>query len=478
MDDHNDLDIKILIEKYEQMRYMGKSMYLDPDEFAMLADYYNDFGDISEAEYIIEIALQMHPGSTQLMIIKAKILVVSEKYQEAYDYLSIIGEDDGDVEYLLVKIECLLHLDKDDEADSFLDTILAGDGLAEEELYTFLSEVGYLYNDVDRYKKAILLLEVALKIDNSDSELLVDLSYGYEMLNDFEKAIEVNNLILDVNPYSFDGWVNLGKLHSMIKEYDKAIEAFDFALTISDDEVNVLKMKALTLYLNDNVAEAVRIFRECLENSPEDATLYESLLEGYEVMELYDEMLDVIDQKEERFGSKGVVLQRAHVYLIQERYEEAQEVFEEIPEEDKNNFDYYILEGELAIYNEDFETADMAYMLAMMDSADDEMVIDKLANINLELEKYEKAAEYLEQLLLLNPDYPTAKARLAFLRFEIGAKEPFDEIMSQFTDSELRALLSLLSTQDIDYSEYDREKMLIRLNEAREKRVLFKNIKY
>ena len=51
--DDNELDIKELIHRYEQMRYMGKSIYFDPDEFAALADYYNDFGDISEAEYII-----------------------------------------------------------------------------------------------------------------------------------------------------------------------------------------------------------------------------------------------------------------------------------------------------------------------------------------------------------------------------------------------------------------------------------------
>lgn len=96
----------------------------------------------------------------------------------------------------------------------------------------------------------------------------------------------------------------------------------------------------------------------------------------------------------------------------------------------------------------------------------------------MEQDKYEKAAEFLEQLLALNPDFPTAKARLAFLRFEIGAKEPFDEIMNQFSDNELRALLSLLSSQDIDYTEYDRKQLLTRLNEARENRVLFKNIKY
>ena len=476
--DNNDIDITDLIQKYEQMRYMGKSLYFDADEFALLADYYNDFGDSSEAEHIVEIGLSMHPVSPQLMIIRAKILVIDEEYQKAYDYLMGIGEDDSNLDYLLVKMECLLNLDRIDEADAILDNELKGD-IFDEDLYTFVTEVAYLYNDIDKYEKAIMLLETVLKVDNTNEELLVDLSYAYEMLNNFDKAIELNNTILDLDPYSFDGWVNLGKLYSMQQQYDKAIEAFDFALTINDDEVNVLKMKALSLYLNDNAEEAVRVFKECLNNSPDDESLYDSLLEGYEVMERYDEMLEVIAQKEERFGSEGIMLQRAHIYIDQDKYDEAQEVFDKISDEEKDTFDYYTLEGELAIYNNDFEKAETSFMLALLDSPDDELVIDKLANISLEQGKYEKSAEYLEQLLVLNPDFPSAKARLAFIRFEIGTKEPFDEIMEQFTDDELRALLSLFtSNEETDYSVLDRETLLIRLNEARENRVLFKNIKY
>ncbi len=457
---------------------MGKSIYFDPDEFAILADYYNDFGDISEAEHIVKSGLEIHPMSSQLMIVNAKLLAGNMQYQEAYDYLLGIAEDENNIDYLLVKIECLLNLDQLEQANEVLDSVLQGTEVTDEDLYTFLTEVGYLYNDVELYDVAILLLEKACEVDNEDLDILIDLSFAYEMLDNFEKAIGINNSILDINPYSFDGWVNLGKLHSMTQDYEKSLEAFDFALTIDDSDVNVLKMKALTLYLNDNVEEAVRIFRECLDNSPDDDSLYDSLLEGYEVMEQYDVMLELIAEKESKFGPEGILMKRAHIYLSQDKYEEAQEVFEKVPNNEKDTLEYYILEGELAIYNEDFATAEKAYMLAIIASPDDEMIVDKLANISMDLDKYEKAAEYLEQLMLLNPDFPSAKARLAFLRFEIGAKEPFDEIMSQFSDHELRALLTLLSSQDIDYDNYDREKMLIRLNEARENRVLFKNIKY
>lgn len=454
--DDNELDIKELIHRYEQMRYMGKSIYFDPDEFAILADYYNDFGDISEAEHIVKSGLEIHPMSSQLMIVNAKLLAGNMQYQEAYDYLLGIAEDENNIDYLLVKIECLLNLDQLEQANEVLDSVLQGTEVTDEDLYTFLTEVGYLYNDVELYDVAILLLEKACEVDNEDLDVLINLSFAYEMLDNFEKAIGINNSILDINPYSFDGWVNLGKLHSMTQDYEKSLEAFDFALTIDDSDVNVLKMKALTLYLNDNVEEAVRIFRECLDNSPDDDSLYDSLLEGYEVMEQYDVMLELIAEKESKFGPEGILMKRAHIYLSQDKYEEAQEVFEKVPNNEKDTLEYYILEGELAIYNEDFATAEKAYMLAIIASPDDEMIVDKLANISMDLDKYEKAAEYLEQLMLLNPDFPSAKARLAFLRFEIGAKEPFDEIMSQL-DHELRALLTLLSSQDIDYDNYDRE---------------------
>lgn len=478
MNNNNEIDITELIQKYEQMRYSGTNVYFDSDEFALLADYYNEFGDTAEAEYILEIGLNIHPSSSQLMIIKAKVFLIEEKYQEAYNYLVAIADDDLNVDYLLAKLESLLYLNRFDEADNLLSTTLKSD-MHNEDLYTFVTEAAYLFNDVDKHNIAIELLETALKVDSTNIDVLIDLSFAYEMISDFDKAIEINNSVLDQDPFSFDAWVNIGKLYSIQQQYDKAIEAFDFALTLNESEVGVLKMKALSLYLNDNTAEAVCIFKECLENYPDDETLYDSLLEGYEVMEQYDEMLEVIDKKEKRFGSEGILLLKAHVYLNQEKYDKAQEIFEQISDKDKNSFDYFVLEGELAIHNKDLSTAETAYMLAMLDSPEDEIVIDKLSNISLEQGKNEKAAEYLEQLLVLNPDFPTAKARLAFVRFEIGAKEPFDEILSQFSDDELRALLNLVTNNEsADYSSLNRDDIIRRLNEARENRVLFRNSKY
>ncbi|MFA7582119.1 MAG: tetratricopeptide repeat protein [Proteiniphilum sp.] len=475
--DDNELDITSLVEKYEQMRARGKKIYFDADEFALLAEYYNAGGDNEEAEELISEGLKMHPGSPELMLLKVKTLVFAEMYEEALEYMRQISEE-GDVELPLLKIESLLHTDRYAEADSLINQTLEQE-LSVEDLYYFITETGYLLNDVDKFDRAIAFLEESMKIDESNADAIVDLAYAYEMKGNLDKAVEYNNLLLDIDPYSYDGWVNIGKLYSMNGDYDKAIDAFDFALTINDGDNGLLKMKAMALYLNDNASEAIAIFEECLQQSPDDESLYDSLLEAYDVMEQYEEMMKLIDKKEALFGSKGILAKRAFVYINMGELEKAETLFAQIPDPEKDTLDYYMLEGELAFQHDNYMEAEVAYMKAALISEGNEDIIDRLVNISVAQEKYEQAAEYLEELLAIDPDFPSAKSRLAFIRFEIGSKEPFDEIMAQFSDEELRSLLGLImGNEEDDFAGFSREKILIRLNEARENRVLFKNIKY
>ncbi|MDR0422039.1 MAG: tetratricopeptide repeat protein [Proteiniphilum sp.] len=475
----NELNIDLLIEKYEQMHMLGRKIYFDADEFAALAEYYNAEGDTHEAEKLIREGLEMHPGSSELMLLKARMLVYSEMYREALDYMKGIPESE-EVDLSLLKIEAMLHLGNRTDADRLINDMLDRE-LPPDDSYFFITELGFMLNDMDFYNRAIPLLEESMSFNNSNSEVIVDLAYAYEKKGDLDKAIEYSNLLLDIDPYSFEGWANAGKLYSMNGQHDKAIDAFDFALTINGDDLTVLKMKALSLCLNDNLEASIALFEECLQKTPDDEGIYESLLEAYMVLEQYDRMMALIDRKEEALGSEGITIKRAFVYFYKEDYEQARELFSMIPEYERDTLDYFMLEGEMAFLDEDFAVAEKAYMKAALLSKDNEDVLDRLANTSVAQGKYEQAAGYLEVLLKLDPDFPTAKSRLAFIRFEIGSKEPFDEIMEEFSDQELIDLLNLIigtKDKDSDPSEHSREKILIRLNEARENRVLFKNIKY
>ncbi len=477
MNNNGGADIQALIHKYENMLISGKKVYFDADEFEVLADYYLSIGDNEYADNIIDEGLRIHPDNPSLMILKSKSLLSIELYEEALSYVASFSEE-GDIDLALIKIEALLNLEEIEEANKLINKTIASN-LSIEDFYTFITELGFIMNDISFFDKAIYFLEQSLKIEDLNNDVLIELAFSYEMKSDYAKAIEYTNILLDMNPYSYEGWVNLGKLHSLNEDYGKAVEAFDFASTINEGDITALKMKAISLFLNDNTAEAINTFKECILLNPDDETIYDSIIEGYESLEQYDDMIKFIDLREDRFGPRGIMIKRAYVELQRDNLAAAWNYFNSIADDEKEIIEYFLLEAELNFTSGNLKESEAAYIKAALISEDDVDIIDRLANVSVAQEKYEQAAEYLEQLLDLDPEFPTAKARLAFIRFEIGVKEPFDELMSQFSDLELRNLMYFISgDEEKDYSDYSRETMLIRLNEARENRILFKNIKY
>lgn len=482
--DNKHINIPELIKKYEQMRYMNKAFYFDADEFRFIANYYIKKKDTLEAEHVVDLGLEMHPYSSHLMVAKAKILVASKKYEVAYNYLLSIAEDETNVDLLILKFKCLIKLNRTVEANSYLEYILGGE-LDGKDYYTFVKEAGYLFSDADMFETAITLLEKAVEVDNTNMDVLLELAYAYEMDDNIEKAIETTNAIIDLNPYSFEAWVSLGRLYLYNFEHELSIEAYDFALAIKESDVDVLKLKAITYSEDYNYEEELKVLNECIDASPDDESLYDELLQKYKEFEEYwgieqnEGILKVLEKKEKRFGPKGLLLKMTHLYLRTGKMAEAHETYARITEEDKNSVDYYKLQGEFALYNGDEVAAEAAYMMALKESPNDVEVLSLLAEINLELDKYEKSAEYLEQLITIEPEFASAKFRLAYIRFVIGEKEPFNEILKQISDKEqlgmlLRIFTPLKSkekTEEIDYTKLSREELLTLLDEALESSV-------
>ena len=476
------IDIQSLVQKYEQMCASGKKIYFDPEEFALLAEHYNAVGDDEKSINLIEEGLAIHPTNPDLMLLRAKVLVFDEQFEEALEYIKNIA-DENDTDVVLLKIESYLHLNRHNEAAKLVNETfdyLSADVSNQEEFYYFICELGYLYNDVDQYDNAIQLLTRSLDFEKGNTEVLVDLAFAYEMKYDYEKAIEYNNQLLDIDPYSFDAWINIGKLYSVIDQFDKAIDAFDFALTIKENDLQVLKMKGLVLFLSGNSQEAVRLLESCLIGTSDDETVYNSLLEAYAAMEQYDEMLKLLQKKEELFGPAGIAIKRTFVFLAKENLPVAKAFFKQVPENEKDTFDYYMMEGELAFYEANYDCAEKAYLKAVAISEDNEDVLDRLANVCVAQEKFHQAAHYLQQVVAIAPDFPSAKMRLAFLLFEIGDQEPFVEIIDQFADEELFSLFNMIEGKEQTEvpKTFNRVKMLALLNEARENRVHYKNLKY
>ena len=284
--DNKNMNIPDLIRKYEQMRYMNKKFYFTADEFEIIANHYIKDLNNPQALSAIDLAMSIHPHSPELMMAKAKVLIATEKYEEAYNYLLTIAQDETSVDLLLLKFECLIKLNRTEEANAYLTYILGGE-LNEKDHYIFINKLAFLYNNEEGFETAIMLLEKAREIDNTNFDVLIELAYAYEMNDNIDKAIEITNAMIDLNPYSFESWVSLGRLYLYNFEYELSIDAYDFALAIKESDVDVLKLKAITYGEDYDYENEMKALNECLDASPEDEKLYDELIQKYEEFEEY-----------------------------------------------------------------------------------------------------------------------------------------------------------------------------------------------
>jgi thioredoxin-like negative regulator of GroEL len=152
----DDPDIRSLIEKYEQMRAIGKKIYFDAAEFAALAEHYNAMGYCEEADALIYEGLMMHPGNPELMMLKAETYIDEEMYREALKYMEGIPEDGEQM--ALLRIEAWMGLGNRAAADKIINDTLNKD-LPLDEFYEFVIHLGFLLIDAGFFERAIQYLE-------------------------------------------------------------------------------------------------------------------------------------------------------------------------------------------------------------------------------------------------------------------------------------------------------------------------------
>ena len=464
-----------LISRYEQTLAENKSVYFDADQFSDIAEYYDNIGDIDAARELIEIALKIHPENDSLLLKKAKFLVYDSEYEQALHILNVVFSG-YDYDLYMVKVECYLQLNRYEEAIELVSEIL--DKEENEEFPSVLADLGFLYVEADCFTEAITFFEQSLNLKSENIEVLADLAYAYEMQGNFAKAVETTNLLLDIDSYNYDAWIGLGKLHSMQENYAQAVDAFDFALTINDSDTNIIQLKAYCLSLSNRAMEAMVIFKDLLENDPENTQLYLLLCDTYASLELYNEAIECLDKYEKLHGETlEMVLKRAWVFYQMKKINHALSILAEAMKKYGKQIDLLILLADIKMHTQEVLEAEAYMKEAYVLESDNYDIINELSMIAIELEKYGEAIKYTEELLLLEPDNMQVRQRLALLFLEIDDKENFNATIDAFSDEELMDLFKLFY-QPQRPELFDRELLLASLNEARRFRTLFKNLRY
>ena len=247
---NRDRELMKLLEGYEEARQHGKSFYIDAEDCADLADWCAVGQKYDLAKEIAQYGLSLHPGNTSLLVELAYLHLDTDDDAYAQEIVEQIVEETSEV--IVLKASLLLRNEEVEEADRLLERVEDKDDLSN------ITEIAYAYMDAGYLEKVEEWLkrgEALYADDESFLKLMAD--YSLET-SDAERAADYFNRLIDKNPYSPHYWYGLAVCYKRMSQIDKAIDACDYAI-VTDDEYGEAYMLRSDLYLElDNPEQSIK----------------------------------------------------------------------------------------------------------------------------------------------------------------------------------------------------------------------------
>lgn len=113
--------------------------------------------------------------------------------------------------------------------------------------------------------------------------------------DELQQALEILNHLEVIEPSNSEVYVQKANLYSKLNEHDKAIELLTYALSLTDDLVDIYSLIAMEYLFIENYAEAKKYFKKCLSEDIEDYMSLQQLLFCYDILEENDEAIAFLD---------------------------------------------------------------------------------------------------------------------------------------------------------------------------------------
>lgn len=355
-DEHNE-HINDIVEKYEDAIRNNASLFLDPESFEILADFYELRGEFLTAMAVIEQAMEQHPFSSLLLIKKAQIQFETKKCDDALATLEkaeVIDSSESGI-YLL-RAEIFTYLSKYEEALEILqERITVSD---EEDLADIHLQMADVYEDWEKYNEVFQCLKSCLTVDPENEEALNRINYCMEITEEYERSRIFHEQLINERPYSVFAWYNLSSAFKGLGKYDEAIDALEYVLAINE-ELDFVYQDITELHLrNKNYHKALDVLKEYESKFEADEDIYllkgqchDALLEYKLSRYYYKKALHINPNIAEAYYRIG------ESYKSEDNWEQAYKFFIKAAEMEKQDYDYQIVAAEAAQVTKEVEKA-------------------------------------------------------------------------------------------------------------------------
>jgi tetratricopeptide (TPR) repeat protein len=279
-------DLKLLVQRYEEMLREGAISFLEVDSFLMLSDYYEEKNSFDLALDALDHAIEQHPYSATLYIRKGQMLSEQELYSQAFKALEIaMIYEPSDLDIYLTKADIYMRMLEQDKALHALQ--IAKDYASKDELADLYILESTIYETKKDYHNSIKYLKRALQKEPSNDIALSRLWIVFDLTNEYTDAITYHIDFINENPYSYWAWYNLGLAYLSIGLYEKATEAFDYSIVINEKFEPAYHSYVDSLIILGEYDTALRYLGEYKEFFEADAELWYRLGQCYELKKEY-----------------------------------------------------------------------------------------------------------------------------------------------------------------------------------------------
>ena len=387
-----------LLEKYEKMQHENKSQYFEVDELIILASYLASSNRPLEAEAIIDYALRLHPGNSDIMIYQAQNLAANNDFEAALQILDKINEQ-YDREVIFTRASILLHQHHKEKVNEIFQN------LAQEECYSaeVLLDIADVYMDEDMEPEAYTWLMKAIEKHPENKDVKEDLRDFYVKFDRHQDAISIMKELLNKDPYNIDEWNNLTGTYLKIDDIEQAFEAVDFALAIDKNNQRGRELKAATYISAGNIDQGIKILETLSEENNMGMEATSILLNCYTEtrdtergIAFCNKMLqqpDLFETEKAKYHCH-----RAIFHLMKKDIDACKKDISSAMTADSNYAESYEVLGEYFLANGDVQSAENEFKTAYQLATEKDEILEKEALAFFRSGYLIKAIEYFEQL--------------------------------------------------------------------------------
>ena len=336
----------------------------------------------------------------------------------------------------------------------------------------YYTAVNYLYNFIgnEKYNDALKLIKKAIELNENDSAYWHLLGYinrenenYYAAIEYAEKAVKLNkSYVVDDGNYMEYYLTVIGESYFKLGKYDKAIEVFKEIIKLPRHDQSDFMYLGLSYFEKKEYDKAIENYEKVLEIHPscdyiENTSAINALAKSYMSLGEYQKGIDAYKEYIKKHEWRWI----RYLYKKEiEDYKYLIEAFNQLIEEEPNNFEYY--DGLETIYSYDLNICDKGanvlekYLLNNTDNINYQ-VYETLAHLYENIYRYDKAIEMYNKLIEINHFDNYDYCRLADIYKKI---KNYDKALEMYEENTYSNIIKLLDLYD-KLSKHEKRNLLI-----------------